>query len=118
MRFKRGIHWKSQTALLSELSMISTFRNILGQIFSGYGPVPIGTAIADQTQPLQAIGITDFLSINVPAREMLLSPILPERSLAMLYAPRGIGKSCVKRHPELPPLRHGELPPFGFTVEG
>ena len=27
------------------------------------------------------------------AREMLLSPILPERSLAMLYAPRGVGKS-------------------------
>ena len=24
----------------------------------------------------------------------------------------------VKRHPELPPLRHRELPPFGFTVEG
>ena len=24
---------------------------------------------------------------------MLLDPILPERSLAMLYAPRGIGKS-------------------------
>jgi RecA-family ATPase len=24
---------------------------------------------------------------------MLLSPILPERSLAMLYAPRGVGKS-------------------------
>src|SRR5262249_19679837 len=27
--------------------------------------------------------------------EMLLSPILPERSLAMLYAPRGLGKSWV-----------------------
>jgi putative DNA primase/helicase len=42
---------------------------------------------------LKAVGINDFLSINVSAREMLLSPILPERSLAMLYAPRGIGKS-------------------------
>jgi RecA-family ATPase len=26
---------------------------------------------------------------------MLLSPILPERSLAMLYAPRGVGKACL-----------------------
>jgi len=31
--------------------------------------------------------------IDVPPREMLLAPILPERSLAMFYAPRGIGKS-------------------------
>jgi putative DNA primase/helicase len=42
---------------------------------------------------LEAIGINDFLKLDVPAREMLLSPILPERSLAMLYAPRGVGKS-------------------------
>jgi hypothetical protein len=34
-----------------------------------------------------------FLALQVPPREMLLAPILPERSLAMLYAPRGIGKS-------------------------
>ena len=45
------------------------------------------------SQPLKAMGINDFLNIDVPRREMLLSPILPERSLAMLYAPRGIGKS-------------------------
>jgi putative DNA primase/helicase len=43
--------------------------------------------------PLQAVGINDFLNLEIPAREMLLSPILPERSLAMLYAPRGLGKS-------------------------
>ena len=33
-----------------------------------------------------------FLALQVPPREMLLAPILPERSLSMLYAPRGIGK--------------------------
>jgi putative DNA primase/helicase len=44
-------------------------------------------------QPLQAHGLQDFLALKVRPREMLLSPILPERSLAMLYAPRGIGKS-------------------------
>jgi putative DNA primase/helicase len=42
---------------------------------------------------LQAVGINDFLNLEIPAREMLLAPILPERSLAMLYAPRGLGKS-------------------------
>jgi putative DNA primase/helicase len=41
----------------------------------------------------QPIGLQDFLALQVPPREMLLAPILPERSLSMLYAPRGIGKS-------------------------
>jgi putative DNA primase/helicase len=44
---------------------------------------------------LQPIGFTDFLELDVPPREMLLTPILPERSLAMLYAPRGIGKTLL-----------------------
>ena len=41
----------------------------------------------------QPVGLQEFLALDVPQREMLLAPILPERSLAMLYAPRGIGKS-------------------------
>jgi putative DNA primase/helicase len=45
--------------------------------------------------PLQPIGFGDFLSLSVPPREMLLDPILPERSLAMLYAPRGVGKTLL-----------------------
>jgi putative DNA primase/helicase len=43
----------------------------------------------------QPIGFSDFLSLDVPTREMLLHPILPERSLAMLYAPRGVGKTLL-----------------------
>ena len=46
-----------------------------------------------QSQSFQPVGLQDFLTLQVPPREMLLDPILPERSLAMLYAPRGIGKS-------------------------
>ena len=42
---------------------------------------------------MRALGLNDFLNLDIPPREMLLDPILPERSLAMLYAPRGIGKS-------------------------
>jgi hypothetical protein len=48
---------------------------------------------AHRPQPLRAIGIKDFLELNIPSRAMLLDPILPERSLSMLYAPRGVGKS-------------------------
>jgi putative DNA primase/helicase len=45
--------------------------------------------------PLHSIGFDDFLAIDMPPREMLLDPILPERSLAMLYAPRGVGKTLL-----------------------
>jgi hypothetical protein len=44
---------------------------------------------------LKSIGFNDFLKLDIPQREMLLHPILPERSLAMLYAPRGIGKTLL-----------------------
>ena len=44
---------------------------------------------------LKSIGFDDFLALDMPPREMLLDPILPERSLAMLYAPRGIGKTLL-----------------------
>jgi putative DNA primase/helicase len=54
---------------------------------------PIAT---DQPIPtLKSIGFDDFLAIDLPPREMLLDPILPERSLAMLYAPRGVGKTLL-----------------------
>jgi putative DNA primase/helicase len=48
---------------------------------------------AASIQTFQPVGLLDFLALEVPPREMLLAPILPERSLSMLYAPRGIGKS-------------------------
>jgi putative DNA primase/helicase len=41
------------------------------------------------------VGLQDFLSLGIPPREMLLAPILPEKSLSMLYAPRGIGKTLL-----------------------
>jgi putative DNA primase/helicase len=44
---------------------------------------------------LKSIGFEDFLAMDTPPREMLLAPILPEKSLAMLYAPRGVGKTLL-----------------------
>jgi putative DNA primase/helicase len=46
-----------------------------------------------QRPAFQPLGFSDFLNLDIPPRQMLLVPILPERSLAMLYAPRGLGKS-------------------------
>lgn len=36
-----------------------------------------------------------FLALEIPERKLLLDPILPERGLVMLYAPRGVGKTHV-----------------------
>jgi putative DNA primase/helicase len=41
------------------------------------------------------LGFHEFLNLGVAPRQMLLSPILPEKSLSMLYAPRGIGKTLL-----------------------
>jgi putative DNA primase/helicase len=49
-----------------------------------------GAIVEPKFQPL---GLNDFLALDVPPREMLLAPIIPERSLSMVYAPRGLGKS-------------------------
>lgn len=46
----------------------------------------------DQKQAV-AVSIQDFLHMEFPERKMLLSPWLPEQGLAMVVAPRGIGKT-------------------------
>jgi hypothetical protein len=74
--------------------MLQNLKNILHRAFPGRSMIPIREAVSEPNrQSLKAIGIADFLNIDIPPREMLLSSILPERSLAMLYAPRGVGKS-------------------------
>lgn len=45
------------------------------------------------TQSLVALDMNDFLSMPIPERGFLLSPILPVQGLAIMYAPRGIGKT-------------------------
>src|SRR4051794_7213793 len=49
---------------------------------------PANDAIRLTTIPLQ-----EFVRLNLPRREHVLSPILPARGLAMAYAGRGVGKT-------------------------
>jgi putative DNA primase/helicase len=44
---------------------------------------------------LRPIALDQFLSKKFPPREMILSPLLPVAGLAMLFAPRGVGKTHV-----------------------
>lgn len=42
---------------------------------------------------IHVVSVLDFMSIEFPPRENLLAPWLPVQGLAMVYAPRGIGKT-------------------------
>jgi RecA-family ATPase len=43
----------------------------------------------------RVLTIDDFLATDFPPREMVLAPWLPSKGLAMIYGPRGIGKTHV-----------------------
>jgi putative DNA primase/helicase len=43
--------------------------------------------------PLRPITAHELLATNLPARETILAPWLTEKGLAMIYGPRGIGKT-------------------------
>ena len=44
---------------------------------------------------LEAVNLANFVALPLRQRQYVLAPILPERGLAMLYAPRGVGKTQV-----------------------
>jgi len=47
------------------------------------------------SERLKPIDIHDLLARDIPPREMVLDPVLPEKGLTMLYAGRGTGKTFV-----------------------
>jgi putative DNA primase/helicase len=74
--------------------------NALGNLFKDWlqgsqSQVTARLSLPDEPRQLRPIGFDEFLNLSVPKREMLLDPVLPERSLGMLYAPRGIGKTLL-----------------------
>src|SRR5215207_7623044 len=74
-------------------------RSTLRQTKSGSAPVmqrstsPSG-ALRNEAV-FEPLSFQQFINLDIPPREMLLHPILPEKSLGMLYAPRGIGKTLL-----------------------
>ena len=44
-------------------------------------------------QQYKPIDVVDFMKLDLPPRSCLMSPWLPEKSLAMIYGPRGAGKT-------------------------
>lgn len=94
MLFGHGILTNSPIRHLHPAHMLDNIGALLRQLFPRREHAVTAQERASMQQPpLTAFGLSDFLSLQIPRREMLLAPTLPERSLAMLYAPRGIGKS-------------------------
>ena len=48
---------------------------------------------AREAGQLRAIDLSEFLEMELPARENVLAPWLPSQGLAMIHAPRGVGKT-------------------------
>lgn len=43
--------------------------------------------------PFNSVCVNDFMAEDIPPRKHILSPWLPEQGIAMIFAPRGIGKT-------------------------
>lgn len=50
-------------------------------------------SVALKENPIVAIDGASLIRMDIPPKELLMSPWLPQRGIAMIYAPRGIGKT-------------------------
>ena len=75
--------------------LLDSIAEVLKRFVSTRRVVSRQVSVEQPVAALKSIGFDVFLAIDVPPREMLLNPILPGRSLAMLYAPRGVGKTLL-----------------------
>jgi hypothetical protein len=64
-------------------------------VFRDPPQMPDAERTAEGGQQVQAINVNEFLALEIPPRALVLSPWLPEKGLAMIHAPRGLGKTHV-----------------------
>lgn len=65
---------------------------------SAASPVPAGVNGARAPEPrtaLRPLDLADFLRLELPPRRLLLAPWLSEKAIAMIYSPRGVGKTLL-----------------------
>ena len=58
-------------------------------------PAPAPAYVPAYTKGLKVLDAEELLSAKFPPRSLMLSPWLPNKGLAMIYAPRGVGKTWV-----------------------
>jgi len=62
------------------------------------GHVPntlVPAAALHTTVALRPLNLTEFLKLQLPPRRQMLAPWLKERGTAMIYSPRGVGKTLI-----------------------
>lgn len=80
-------HGKDVSDWLAMGNTISTLQEILEKTLD-YKP-------EGQKDRIRAVTLDEFLTMELPKREMVLSPFLPSQGLCLLYAKRGVGKTHV-----------------------
>jgi len=67
---------------------------VVKDILNAASPPPPSLTDANTANPsLVALTAQDFLNYQFPKGEHILDPVLPSQGLALLYAPRGLGKT-------------------------
>jgi putative DNA primase/helicase len=56
---------------------------------------PVGTVRPERRVPLEPLNLADFLKLELPPRRLMLEPWLTEKGTAMIYSPRGFGKTLL-----------------------
>jgi putative DNA primase/helicase len=52
-----------------------------------------GRDTAEETPSIQPLTAAELLQLELPPRQTIIAPWLPEKGLAMIYSPRGVGKT-------------------------
>jgi hypothetical protein len=79
---------------LARLGTVETFKPNLNGV--QIRPKADRDGSPERTLPaFRAFGLHEFTTLKFPPRDYVLSPILPLKGLAMLYAARGVGKTHV-----------------------
>ncbi len=79
---------------LARLGAVETFKPNLDGV--QVRPQADRDGLPEQTLPrFRAFGLHEFTALKFPPRDYVLSPILPLKGTAMLYAARGVGKTHV-----------------------
>ncbi|MDR2725024.1 MAG: AAA family ATPase [Candidatus Adiutrix sp.] len=57
--------------------------------------IPKEAPLSPKASRLVVMGVRSFLSEEIPPRDYILNPVIPEQGLVMLYAARGVGKTFI-----------------------
>ncbi len=77
------------------LNQGNTIEQLLELVQQAPDYAPPAISIIVQTRKVRSISIDEFLALDLPPREMILSPFLTKQGLVMLYAKRGVGKTHI-----------------------